>query len=360
MSIETSETNCGGPGRPILPFVTLSRRSAAKPMPKSAVVALGGNAFTREGETGSTEEQSHNALNMARTVAAIRQVGWNVVLVHGNGPQIGNLAIQQEEGAILVPPQPLFVLGAMTQGEMGSLISLALREVAPDVAVAALITHVIVSADDPAFTSPTKPIGPFFTRTQASALAADRGWTVTEDSGRGFRRVVASPRPLAVVETAAIRTLIATDTIVIAGGGGGVPVVPDGEALRGAEAVIDKDYVASQLATALHAEALVLVTGVPQVLLDFGRASERPLTNIDVGEAERHQREGHFAEGSMGPKVYAATQFLRSGGQVAVITSPDLAVKTLGAADESPERGPVPDELGTRIIASAVKGQVRT
>jgi carbamate kinase len=321
-------------------------------MPRSAVVALGGNAFTREGETGSTEEQSHNAIKMARTVAAIRQAGWNVVLVHGNGPQIGNLAIQQEEGAILVPPQPLFVLGAMTQGEMGSLISLALREVAPGLAVAALITHVVVSPDDPAFAHPTKPIGPFFTRAHADALADDRGWTVIEDSGRGFRRVVASPRPRVVVETAAIRTLLATDTIVIAGGGGGVPVVAEGAALRGTEAVIDKDYVASHLASALDAEALVLVTGVARVLLDFGRPAERPLTEIDVGEAERHQRDGHFAAGSMGPKVQAATQFVRAGGKVAVITTPDLAVSTLGAPEGGPG-APLPraTELGTRIVA---------
>jgi carbamate kinase len=330
-------------------------------MPKTAVVALGGNAFTREGQAGSPEEQSDNAMNMARTVAAIRKAGWNVVLVHGNGPQIGNLAIQQEEGAVLVPPQPLFALGAMTQGEMGSLISLALRAVAPDVAVIAVVTHVVVAADDPAFASPTKPIGPFFTSTQAAELAADRGWAMIEDSGRGFRRVVASPRPLAVVEAAAIRALIATDSIVIAGGGGGVPVVADGTALRGAEAVIDKDYVASQLATALDADALVLVTSVPRVLLDFGRATERPLTQIDVSEAERHQREGQFPAGSMGPKVDAATQFVRSGGEIAVITTPDLAVDTLGAADEGLRRGRGRAAgFGTRIVATAIQTATTT
>ena len=330
-------------------------------MPKSAVVALGGNAFTREGETGSTEEQSRNAISMARTVATIRRAGWNVVLVHGNGPQIGNLAIQQEEGAILVPPQPLFVLGAMTQGEMGSLISLALREVAPDLRVAALITHVVVSAEDPAFASPTKPIGPFFTHAQAGVLATERGWTVIEDSGRGFRRVVPSPRPLEVVETTAIRALIAANTIVVAGGGGGVPVVADGAALRGAEAVIDKDYVASQLATALEAEALVLVTGVAQVLLDFGRPTQRPLAEIDVGEAEWHQRDGHFAAGSMGPKVQAATEFVRSGGEVAVITTPELALATLGSPEaRHDKRRPPTTQLGTRIVAMPAQTREKT
>ena len=169
-------------------------------MPKTAVVALGGNAFTRAGQTGTYEEQSRNALAMARSVLAIGRAGWNVVIVHGNGPQVGNLAIQQEEGRGLVPAQPLFSLGAMTQGGIGSLIELALHAGESDVAVAALITHVVVSPEDPAFGSPTKPIGPFFTGKQADELAAERGWTVGDDSGRGFRRLVPSPHPIEVVE----------------------------------------------------------------------------------------------------------------------------------------------------------------
>jgi hypothetical protein len=186
-------------------------------MPKTAVVALGGNALTRAGQSGTYEGQTHNARTMARTVLAIRRSGWNVVIVHGNGPQVGNLAIQQEEGRQLVPAQPLFSLGAMTQGEIGSMIGLALRADEPDIAVAALITHVVVSPDDPAFASPTKPIGPFFTSERAAELAIERGWTVAEDSGRGVRRVVASPRPIEVLETSAIRSLLADGTVVVAG-----------------------------------------------------------------------------------------------------------------------------------------------
>ena len=329
-------------------------------MSKTAVVALGGNAFTREGQTGSAEEQKANALAMAHTVAAVHAAGWNIVLVHGNGPQIGNLAIQQEEGATLVPPQPLFMLDAMTQGEMGSLISLALQTVAPDLSVVALVTHVVVSADDPAFVTPTKPIGPFFSREQARQLAAERGWDVTEDAGRGFRRVVASPLPKRVIETVAIRALASNGTIVIAGGGGGVPVVADDGGLRGVEAVIDKDYVAQKLATELGAEALVLVTGVPRVMLDFGLPTERPLQEIDAAEAERYQKEGQFPAGSMGPKIRAATQFLNFGGEVAVITAPELAARTLGRVDGGAVQPEADKVLGTRIVASHRDEQVHS
>ncbi|MPZ78923.1 MAG: carbamate kinase [Actinophytocola sp.] len=320
-------------------------------MPKTAVVALGGNAFTRAGQTGTYEEQSRNALTMARSVLAIRRSGWNVVIVHGNGPQVGNLAIQQEEGRRLVPAQPLFSLGAMTQGEIGSLISLALRAGDADVAVAALISHVVVAPEDPAFGAPAKPIGPFFTRARAGELAAERGWTVGDDSGRGFRRLVPSPRPVEVVEAAAIKSLVAGGTIVIAGGGGGVPVAPGGPGLVGIEAVIDKDYVAGQLATSLAAQALVFVTDVPRLMLDFGLPTERALGEIDVAAAERYQRDSQFPAGSMGPKVHAATQFLRSGGEVAVISTAAFAARTLEPAGHATRNG-TDTGRGTRIVAT--------
>jgi carbamate kinase len=317
-------------------------------MPNTVVVALGGNAFTRAGQSGTYEEQTRNALTMARSVLSIRRSGWNVVIVHGNGPQVGNLAIQQEEGRRLVPAQPLFSLGAMTQGEIGSLLSLALRAEDADVAVAALISHVVVALEDPAFRAPSKPIGPFFTRARADELAADRGWTVGEDSGRGFRRLVASPRPVEIVETATIRRLVAGGTIVIAGGGGGVPVAPGGAGLVGIDAVIDKDYVAGHLATALRAEALVFVTDVPRLMLNFGLPTERALDEIDVTAAERHQRDRQFAAGSMGPKVHAATEFLRSGGDVAVITTAEFVARTLQPTADITADG---SGHGTRIVA---------
>lgn len=320
-------------------------------MPKTAVVALGGNAFTRAGQTGTYDEQSHNARAMARSVLAIRQSGWNVVIVHGNGPQVGNLEIQQEEGRHLVPAQPMFSLGAMTQGEIGSLIALALHAGETDAAVAALVTHVIVSPEDPAFGSPAKPIGPFFTDEQAHELAAKRGWTIGDDSGRGYRRLVPSPHPIEVVETAAIKSLLTSGTIVVAGGGGGVPVVAGGAGLVGVDAVIDKDYVAGQLATSLAAQALVFVTDVPRLMLDFGRPTERALDEIDATAAERYHRDGQFPPGSMGPKVQAATQFLRAGGELAVISTPEFAARTLEPTGDATLNGRGA-QVGTRIVAS--------
>ena len=314
-------------------------------MPKTAVVALGGNALTRAGQTGTYDEQSDNAVTMARAIMGLRRSGWRVVIVHGNGPQVGNLAIQHEEGRRLVPAQPLFSLGAMTQGQIGSLISLALRAEQIDLPVAAVVTHVVVSPDDPAFARPSKPIGPFFTKARASELAAKRGWTVDDDSGRGFRRRVASPRPVTIVETPAIEALVASGSIVIAAGGGGVPVVSTDTGLRGVEAVIDKDYVAGQLASALGAQALVFVTDVPRLMIDFGDPTERALAEIDVDAAERYQQDGQFPPGSMGPKVDAATRFLRSGGDVAVISTAALAPVTLDSTDAG-------EGTGTRIVAA--------
>ena len=200
-------------------------------MAKTAVVALGGNALTREGQAGTAEEIEFNATMMARSVCSLLRTGWRVVLVHGNGPQVGNLAIQQEEGQAIVPAQPLFALGAMTEGQLGSTICLALRKVG-DVGhpswmrgAVAVITHVSVSPDDPAFENPTKPIGPFFSKEQAETLAAERGWVVKEDSNRGWRRVVPSPQPVTILETPAIRALLEQNMVVVAAGGGGVPVV---------------------------------------------------------------------------------------------------------------------------------------
>ena len=311
-------------------------------MSRTAVVALGGNAFIGAGRTGTYDEQMRNVTAMADTVWAMKRAGWNVVVVHGNGPQIGNLAIQQDEGAALVPPQPLFSLDAMTQGQLGSMIAMALHAVArPDrTEIAALVTHVEVSLDDPDFAVPHKPIGPFFSEPDAERLAQERGWLMTEDSGRGFRRVVPSPEPLQIVESTTLRTLVDSGALVIAAGGGGVPVVSGPDGYTGIDAVVDKDYAAQVLASSLEAEALVMLTGVPHVLLDFGTPQSRAVAELPVDEAERYLKEGQFPEGSMGPKVRAAIRFIRGGGRTAVISTPDGA---LGAIAE--------EDTGTRIVA---------
>jgi carbamate kinase len=315
-------------------------------MPRIAVVALGGNAFTREGETGTYAEQTRHAAEMAHAVWALHKARWSVVLVHGNGPQIGDLAIQQEEGAALVAPQPLFSLGAMTQGELGSLIAMALHNAAPEqIPVVAMITHVLVSLDDPAFDRPTKPIGPFFTEAEATRLARKRGWTIAEDSGRGYRRVVPSPEPRGIVEEGPLRALVDQGIIVVAAGGGGVPVVDGEQGYRGVDAVVDKDYAAQTLATSLGAEALVLVTGVPHVVLDFGKPGQRNIDEITVDEAEAYLAAGQFPEGSMGPKVRSAIRFLRGGGRTVVITTPEHAAGSLADVAGLDGRG------GTRIVS---------
>lgn len=309
------------------------------------MVALGGNALIAEGQLGTYAQQRDNAVVMAGTVCALLDSGWRVVVVHGNGPQVGNLAIQQIKGRGEVPEMPLFSLGAMTEGQLGSLIAIALHRVCgARHRIAALLSHVIVDPADPAFDHPTKPIGPFFSAQAAKELARTRGWDIVDDAGRGFRRVVASPEPKGFVEIDAIRCLLDAGQIVVTGGGGGIPVGRHGDLWDGVDAVIDKDCAASELAYQLGADALVLITGVEAVLLDFGQHSQRRLSQVDVAEAERHLADGQFAEGSMAPKVRAATRFIRQGGTIAVITTAPLAAATLAGANVAD------DSLGTRIV----------
>jgi carbamate kinase len=299
---------------------------------RTAVIALGGNALTREGQAGRYDEQYANAREMARAVAALLTEGWRAVVVHGNGPQVGNLAMQAERAATLVPAQPLFALDAMTQGQLGSMIALALLEQCRDLVagVVSLVTHVVVRPDDPAFAHPTKPIGPFFDAERAERLTSE-GVAMVEDAGRGYRHVVASPLPVAVLEADAVGVLVDQGYLVVACGGGGVPVTPapEGPGYRGVEAVIDKDHAAQRLATTIGAEALVLVTGVPCVQLDFGTPQARSAPTLTVDEAKRHLADGQFPAGSMGPKVAASVQFLEEGGALAVITTPELVQATL-------------------------------
>ena len=312
-------------------------------MLRTAVVALGGNAFTREDQIGTYEEMAANARAMAEAVHGLRRTGWRVVVAHGNGPQVGNLAIQQDAGEPMVPSMPLFALGSMTQGLLGSLFCLALREVAdgdpPN--VVSLVTHMRVDSSDPAFDRPTKPIGPFFSADTAQQLAGEKGWQVVEDAGRGYRRVVASPAPLEIIEATAIRRLIEEEFVVVAAGGGGIPVTDRDGRLGGVEAVIDKDLAAALLATAIGAQALILVTGVDAVMLDFGKPGQRAIVEASPDEMRQYLRDGQFPEGSMGPKVRASLQFLDAGGGCAVITRPKLVPSTLSG-----------DASGTRIVRS--------
>jgi carbamate kinase len=321
------------------------------------VVAVGGNALTAAHQSGTCEEIEANAADMALTLAPVVASGHAIAVVHGNGPQVGNLAIQQDEALSLVPAQPLPVLSAMTQGQLGSILARAVDAHCGAGTAVALVTHVTVDADDPAFSHPTKPIGPFFSAERAHELARARGWTVVEDSGRGHRRVVASPRPTGVIELGAVRSLLEAGHVVLAAGGGGVAVVsgPGGQ-LRAVDAVVDKDLAAALLARSLGAQELYLLTGVDCVMLDFGTARERPAHRLRVDEARAHLADGQFPPGSMGPKVTAALQFLGAGGTRAIITSADRLADAVAGV---PGAGTVlaPESSGAAASATIGAGE---
>ena len=291
-----------------------------------AVVAFGGNALLPPDGDGSQAEQQRLAEEAARWLLPVLNRGFEVIIVHGNGPQVGNILIQVEEAAQRIPPQTLDVCVAQTQGSMGFLLETALSNVLGPAGFAkeivTIVTTVEVDAADPAFLKPTKPIGPFFEKARAEELARSRGWAIIEDAGRGWRKVVPSPRPKAIRNTEIIAWLVNRGKIVIAGGGGGVPVVVDDAGrMRGVEAVIDKDYVASLLAANLAADLFVVLTGVPQVYRDFGKPTQQALASLSAREARALYDAGQFPKGSMGPKIDAALKFVEAGGREVLITN---------------------------------------
>jgi carbamate kinase len=295
----------------------------------TTVIALGGNALMRPGERGTAAEQR---ANLRETCEALRPLldDPELVITHGNGPQVGNELVRQERAADEVPVLPLYLAVAQTQAEIGALIESELTAVAERL-VACLLTHVRVDEDDPAFQRPTKPIGPFYSEEQAQQLEGDRGWALTQDAGRGWRRVVPSPAPLEVVELSAIRTLLAAGTIAVACGGGGIPVSTRNGRLSGVDAVIDKDRASSLLAIALGAERLVILTDVDAVCTGWGTPEQEELRELDAAAAEKLLPE--LATGSIAPKVEAALAFARATGHEALITSAaSLAAAQAGRA----------------------------
>jgi carbamate kinase len=284
----------------------------------AAVIALGGNALMRPGERGTAAEQR---ANLREACAALRPLlgEEQLVVTHGNGPQVGNELLRQERAAAEAPPLPLYLAVAQTQAEIGALLESELAPVAGR-PVVCLLTHVLVAEDDPAFEEPTKPVGPFYDEARARDLEAERGWKVVHDAGRGWRRVVPSPAPLEVVELDAIRSLLASGTIVVACGGGGIPATRRGEHLAGIDAVIDKDRASSLLARGLDAERLVILTEVPAVYSGFGTDRQEELRELSADDAAALVPE--LAAGSMRPKVEASVEFVRATGREALITSP--------------------------------------
>ncbi|MGQ9679587.1 MAG: carbamate kinase [Candidatus Bathyarchaeia archaeon] len=304
-------------------------------MGKRVVIALGGNAIKQPEEKGTVEEQFRNVDIACTQIASIVRKGYDIVITHGNGPQVGNLAIQQEQSKQIVPPQPLVVLGAMTQGQIGYMIQQSLRNQLKDLNknIVTIITQVIVDKDDPDFLDPHKPVGPFYTEDEVKKLMAEKGWIirkVRDHEERPWRRVVPSPEPLGIVEGKVVKHLIDLGAIVIASGGGGIPVLLDENgSLRGVDAVIDKDKAGEVLAEAVEADIFLILTDVDCVKLNMGKPEEKNLREIKSFMARAYLKEGHFPPGSMGPKVEACIRFVEHGGEKAIITSLDKGLEAL-------------------------------
>lgn len=294
---------------------------------KTILLAVGGNALIRAGEKGTIAEQQANAQRTAREIISLIRAGYRLLITHGNGPQVGAALLRSERAANLVPGHPLDVCDASTQGEIGYLLQQSLRNglsaAGLSVPVVTLLTQVIVSPDDPAMTHPTKPIGPFYSRTDAEERKRQFGWDIIEDAARGYRRVVPSPEPVEIVELDVIRDLVNDGVLVVACGGGGIPVVQAHGTLRGIEAVIDKDRASALLAARLGVDLFVISTDTDFVYLDYKKPTQRPLTYLYAAELEGHAKAGQFPPGNMGPKVESVLRFLREGGREGVITSCD-------------------------------------
>lgn len=313
-----------------------SQRSGQSNKAKEMIVlALGGNAIQQKGQKGTSTEQFDNISKAMESVAELVSRGYRLVLTHGNGPQVGTILVQQAEaeGATGIPAMPMDVAGAMSQGQIGYMMQQCLRNELRkrgiEMEVATIVTQMVVDANDPAFKNPTKPIGPYYSAEKAEELRK-QGYTVSDDSGKGQRRVVPSPVPVALEEIRSIRALVEGDALVICSGGGGIPVVrgEDG-ALYGVEAVIDKDMGASLLARELHADRLMILTDVEKAAINFRKPNQQELDRVSVEEAKGYIAEGHFATGSMGPKVRASVAFVEAGGKQAIITHLRSAIDAL-------------------------------
>jgi len=288
------------------------------------VVALGGNALLQRSQKGTFDDQYANVKRTAEKIADLVQGGYEIVLTHGNGPQVGATLLRHEAGKGLVPPLPLDACGAETQGFIGYMIQQALRNVLKsrgvDKYVVTVVTRVIVDKHDPAFEHPTKPVGPFYTKEEAVRLSQSMpNMTIKEDAGRGYRRVVPSPDPKVIAERSAIRTLVDAGFVVVSTGGGGIPIVEEDSQARGVEAVIDKDLAGQRLATLIHANIFVILTDVDGAYLGFGTPRQELIKEVTTGKLQRYLDEGQFKEGSMAPKVLAAIRFVESGGERAII-----------------------------------------
>jgi len=319
-------------------------------MSKSALIAVGGNSLIRAGERGTVPEQIENARRVGKGIACLLGEGFHLVITHGNGPQVGAALLRSERAAGQVYEHSLDVCGAATQGEIGFILQQALQleiqSMGLSQPIATVLTQAVVAADDPAFQNPTKPIGPFYSKDAAEEKTRVLHWQMVEDSYRGYRRVVASPDPLEIVEEDVIRRMLKEGILVIAVGGGGIPVVRDHGALRGVEAVIDKDRASQLLASRLPVERLIITTGADYIYLNYKKPDEVALKRVAASELKVHYEAGQFPPGSMGPKVQAALRFLENGGKEAIITSDEALVEA------------VHEGAGTHVYSTACEGGV--
>ncbi len=299
---------------------------------ETVVLAVGGNALLRPGDRGTAEEQMLRARETAENIYPLFKK-FKIVVTHGNGPQVGAILLQNENSKNIVPPMPLDICGAMSQGEIGYMLTQSfhnvLEEKGIDKRIVVILTRVLVDKNDPAFKNPTKPIGPFYSEEEAKKLAKEKGWHVIEDSGRGWRRVVPSPEPIEIVEKRAIRSLIDEGFVVIAVGGGGIPVIKEDGNFVGVEGVIDKDLASATLGKDISADKLIILTSVDRVYLNFGKTDQRAIEKMSIEEARKYMKEGHFRKGSMYPKILASIRFLEHGGKEVLITSPEKIQEAL-------------------------------
>lgn len=313
-------------------------------MSKLVLVAVGGNALIRTGDKGLAEHQFIRALETAGTIVQLLKCGYRVVLTHGNGPQIGAALVRSELSAAHAYRMPYDCCLAATQGEIGYVLQYALWQMMQKeglhIPIATLVTQVRVEKNDPAFTHPTKPIGPFLTKEEARRYELELGWKMVQFK-QGYRRVVPSPEPKEIIELDAIRACVDRGLMVIAGGGGGIPVFNDHDISKGVEAVIDKDLTSAILASQLKADVFAIATGEEYVYLNYGKPSQRAATRLTYDECTKYSAEGQFPEGSMGPKIHAAMAYLVRGGKVAVITDAPHLVDAIQG------------EAGTRITMTA-------
>jgi carbamate kinase len=313
-----------------------------KHMGNVAVVAIGGNSLIKDKNHQTVPDQFDATRETCTHIASMIEQGWKVVITHGNGPQVGFILLRSELASNVLHTVPLDSCGADTQGAIGYMIQQCLynefKQRGIKTSVVSVVTQTLVEKNDPAFQNPTKPIGPFYDREKAEKYRKERGWDVMEDAGRGWRRVVPSPIPVKIIEQDVIKALVNKGIMVVAVGGGGIPVIERDGRLKGAEAVIDKDYASALLAIGIKADLFLISTAVEKVALNFGKPNQKSLDRMTLAEAKKYLEQGHFPSGSMGPKIEAIISYLEHGGKEALITNPENLERAL--------RG----ETGTRIV----------